>query len=132
MSLATLKGGIEMGRKKKAKEVETMVEPEIEETIEEVVEPEVEETIEEVIEPEIEETIEKVEETIEEVNEIKGKVSANKLYLRSGPSKEANPSKILDINTEVLIDSEFNDETFYKVILNDGTEGYCVKEFIKI
>jgi len=101
MSLATLKGGIEMGRKKKAKEVETMVEPE-------------------------------VEETIEEVSEIKGKVSVNKLYLRSGPSKEANPSKILDINTEVLIDSEFNDETFYKVILNDGTEGYCVKEFIKI
>jgi len=125
MSLATLKGGIEMGRKKKAKEVETMVEPEVEETIEEVVEPEVEETIEEVVEPE-------VEETIEEVSEIKGKVSVNKLYLRSGPSKEANPSKILDINTEVLIDSEFNDETFYKVILNDGTEGYCVKEFIKI
>ena len=129
-----------MGRKKKAKEVETMVEPEItDEVVEEtMVEPEVtDEVVEETIEPEITEDV--VEESVEpeeiaepEISEIKGKVSVKRLYLRSGPSKDAVPSKILDINTEVLIDTEFNDETFYKVVLNDGTEGYCVKEFIKV
>jgi hypothetical protein len=107
-----------MGRKKKAKEVETMVEPEVMDEV-------VEETVE-AVEPEIEEIAEP------EISEIKGKVSVNKLYLRSGPSKNAAPSKILDVGTEVLIDTEFNDETFYKVVLNDGTEGYCVKEFIEV
>lgn len=127
MSLATLKGGIEMGRKKKAKEVETMVEDTIE-----TVEPEVtEEVIEETVEPEVTEEVEEVVEPEEEIIEMpKGKIIANKLYLRSGPSKDSEPSEILTKNTEVFIDEQFKNKTFYKVVLDNGTEGYCVKEFI--
>ena len=113
MSLEALKGGIEVGRRKKPSEVK--------EVVEEVVEPVVDEVVEE--EPVIEE---------QPIVEKKGKVTALKLYLRSEPSTESEPLKTLDRDTLVTINDAFVDSKFYKVALNDGLEGYCVKEFIEI
>lgn len=88
---------------------------------------EVKEVVEEVVEPVVDEVVEG-----ESVIEKKGKVTALKLYLRSEPSTESEPLKTLDRDTLVTINDAFVDSKFYKVALNDGFEGYCVKEFIEI
>lgn len=94
---------------------------------------EVKEVVEEVVEPVVDEAIEE-KSVIEEqsIVEKKGKVTALKLYLRSEPSTESEPLKTLDRDTLVTINDVFVDSKFYKVALNDGLEGYCVKEFIEI
>ena len=41
-------------------------------------------------------------------------------------------SDIVPVETELLIDSDFEHELFYSVLTPDGIDGYCMKEFVDI
>ena len=89
----------------------------------------------EVIEP-----VETVEEVAEEVIEVveaeivkAGKVvNCSKLNVRKRPVATAEVICIIDVNTEVVVDEEKSTAEFFKVVLNSGTEGYCMKKFIAV
>lgn len=87
------------------------------------------------VENTVNEIIEVLEDVVEEVKQplfTKAKVVANKLHLREEPSKESRSLRILDKDTKVKILDEFGYDDFYNVVLEDGTNGFCVKEFIEI
>ena len=103
-----------MGRRKQ--KVNVIPEPPVENTVDEIIEVPEEDVVEEVKQPLF----------------TKAKVIANKLHLREEPSKESRSLKILDKDTKVKILDEFGYDNFYNVELEDGTNGFCVKEFIEI
>ena len=79
--------------------------------------------IEDVVEPEI----------IEEIVETKGAVTGcSKLFVRTEPIKNANPAGVINENDKVTIDLKNSTEEYYKVLTNDGLEGYCLKTYIEI
>lgn len=79
--------------------------------------------------------VEEIKEVVEEVPKIvevkNGIVNCNKLNVRIEPKKDGAITTIIsqgDI-VKVLDDS---DKEFYKVIISNGSEGYCMKKFIDI
>ena len=70
---------------------------------------------------------------IEEAADIKnGKVTnCENLNVRKDASKDANILKVIPKDTTVIIDND-NRNGFYNVILEDGTEGYVMKEYITL
>lgn len=78
--------------------------------------------------------------TVEEVvsaptEPISGIVSnCNKLNVRSAPTKEAKVICIIDAKTKITIDPNTSTDDWFHVYLTegDGTEGFCMKEFITV
>lgn len=95
-----------------------------------VEEPVVEEPIEEVVE----ETI--VEEPVveEKTSELKPAYVYNctRLNVRSEASLESEVVCIIDPSTQIMVDEEASIEEFYKVYVETGAEGFCLKMFIKL
>lgn len=131
------------GRKSnKVKEENIMEEKVIDEEVvlgpvEEITEPTVEEiVVEEVTEDPIEEVVPEPVEEIkinEEPTEVNGFVDGvSKLYVRTNPSKDSDPVGIIDKSTKVKIDTVLSTEDFYKVVTENGLDGYCMKEYITI
>lgn len=66
---------------------------------------------------------------------ISGIVSnCNKLNVRSAPTKEAKVICIIDAKTKIIIDPDTSTDDWFHVYLTegDGTEGFCMKEFITV
>ena len=59
-------------------------------------------------------------------------VECPKLNVRSGADAKAPVVCIIDRNTTVEIDMTESTEYFYKVYLENGSEGYCMKQFIEL
>lgn len=59
-------------------------------------------------------------------------VGCKRLNIREEPSKEAEVVDIVPVETELLIDPDFEHELFYSVLTPDGIDGYCMKEFVDI
>lgn len=76
------------------------------------------------------------ESTVEEVNSTDstqtiGFVSGcEKLYVRTGPSKDSEPLCIIEKDAELTVDLEKSTSSFFKVKTASGVEGYCMKDFI--
>ena len=83
----------------------------------------------------IEEPVEIVPEVIEETPEViqlkEGIVNCNKLNVRIEPKKDSDILSIISQNDVVQILDD-SDEEFYKVMISDNKEGYCMKKFIDI
>lgn len=62
---------------------------------------------------------------------IMGKVSCDKLYVRTEPYKDSAPLTIIEKNDEIMILSS-DDQDFYHICTAAGIEGYVVKTFISI
>lgn len=63
-----------------------------------------------------------------------GKVVANKLYVRTGPSKDFDPVSYVELGSELLITGGYQDPfvDWYEVITASGQEGYVMKDFVEI
>lgn len=68
--------------------------------------------------------------TVQEVTTKRGIVTAKKLNVRKGPSKQTNPAAVIDKGSEVVIEEELQD--WYKVRIAGGIVGYCMAEFITV
>ena len=79
----------------------------------------------------VKEVVEKVPEVIESVESKTGIVNCDKLNVRSEPKKDSIVTLIISKGDVVKI-LEDSDKEFYKVIISNGTEGYCMKKFIDI
>lgn len=55
-----------------------------------------------------------------------------KLNVRKKPKKDAEIVSVIILATEVMVDPKKSTKDFYKVTLADGTEGFCMKEFIAV
>lgn len=55
-----------------------------------------------------------------------------RLNVRKQPDGNADVIDVIDMLTEVSVDMENSTDTFYKICLAAGIEGYCAKEFIAI
>ena len=58
-----------------------------------------------------------------------------KVNLRKSPYKDSDGKNIvtsLILDTAVIIDEEKSTDEFYKVTTEDGLEGYCMKQFIRL
>lgn len=76
-----------------------------------------------------------VEETPKKESKVGVVANCVKLNLRRSPLKDSDGKNIiteLPIDTAVVIDDEKSTDEFYKVITEDGTEGYCMKEFFRL
>lgn len=77
-----------------------------------------------------------VEEVIEEPKEIvdiykNGFVTGcEQLNVRQSPDVKAKPVCIIKLGTSVKVDEKSSTDIFYKVQLLDGTEGFCMKQYI--
>lgn len=82
---------------------------------------------------EIVEEVEEIESTDKEDDLVFGRVSAEMLYLREGPSKGSKDLKVLKKDEELMIDEPFNayDEWIH-VCTQEGIEGYVMKAFVRI
>lgn len=78
----------------------------------------------EAVETEVQETT--------EVTPVIGTVNCAKLNVRKQGKINADRVCIIDKDTEVTIDEAKSTKNFYKIKLANGTEGYCVKEFITL
>ena len=58
-------------------------------------------------------------------------VDCSRLNVRKSPNLKADVLCEIKTSVEVTILSE-SKKDFYKVVLKDGTEGYCMKKHIKI
>ena len=74
-----------------------------------------------------------VEET-EESKSTYGIVSScGYLNVRKEPIKDAdNILRTIELSALVVVDLDESTEDFYKVICEDGVEGYCMKDYIEI
>jgi hypothetical protein len=83
----------------------------------------------------IEDPVEIVPEVIEETPEViqlkEGIVNCNKLNVRIEPKKDGDILSIINRNDVVQILDD-SDKEFYKVMISDNKEGYCMKKFIDI
>lgn len=61
-----------------------------------------------------------------------GIVTANKLNIRKLSSPGAEVTAIVDKNTELMIDPEYETVEWFKVYTAAGVEGYCMKKFVEI
>ena len=85
----------------------------------------------EVVEPEVKETV--AEEVKEEpvLAQPAVVVNCSKLNVRKKPDIESKVVCILNVGDEVGIIGSL-DKTFYEVKLANGTEGFCMKKYIKV
>lgn len=79
------------------------------------------------------------EQAVEETHKQESKVgtvhNCTKVNLRRTPVYEINGKNIvaeLVLGTAVVIDDEKSTDEFYKVTTEDGLEGYCMKQFIRL
>lgn len=77
-----------------------------------------------------------VESVVEEVEMAETKIGSVTdcllLNVRELPDKESNVLCVIECLTELLIDVTFEHDEFYKVCLETGVEGYCMKKFIAL
>lgn len=92
-------------------------------------EPVMEEVLDEVVEEIVEEVIE--EPVVEAQKVAFGKVvNCSLLNVRKAPSAKAEILCTIPVNVEVIIDEEGSTGDFYKVGLESGVEGFCMKKFV--
>lgn len=74
------------------------------------------------------------EESQESANETKYGVVADceNLNVREAPNPDATVVKIIDKDSEVMIDESESTDDFYKVCTASGVEGFCMKQFIAV
>lgn len=58
--------------------------------------------------------------------------NCQKLYVRKRPEPTAVPVGVIDEGTKVTIDSRRSTEDFYRVTVENGVYGYCMKQFIEV
>lgn len=88
----------------------------------------------------IEETAaEPVDQPVEESPKKESKVgivaNCEKLNLRRSPLKDSDGANIITEllpGVAVVIDEDESTSNFYKVITEDGLEGYCMRQFIEV
>lgn len=56
--------------------------------------------------------------------------NCTKLNVRKESSVESDIICVLDSGTEVMIEENKSTDHFYRVILDSGVEGYCMRDFI--
>ena len=61
-----------------------------------------------------------------------GVVTANKLNIRKLPAPTAEVVTIVEKDTTLMIDPEYETVEWYKVYTPAGIEGYCMKKFVKV
>lgn len=61
-----------------------------------------------------------------------GYVNVPKLNVRKLPSPTATPVTVINKDTKVLIDPDYETVEWVKVTLESGIEGYCMKKFITV
>ena len=80
----------------------------------------------------IDETVEVIE-PIESVKTHTGVVyNCEKLNIRKSASKDSDVVAVVDVGSELLIDTAKSTYNFYKVCTASGIEGYCMSEFVKV
>ena len=82
---------------------------------------------------------EPVEQPVEEAPKKESKVgivsNCEKLNLRRSPLKDSDGANIITEllpGVAVVIDEDESTANFYKVITEDGLEGYCMRQFIEV
>ena len=82
---------------------------------------------------------ESVDQPVEETPKKESKVgvvsNCEKLNLRRSPLKDSDGANIITellTGVAVVIDEDESTSNFYKVITEDGLEGYCMRQFIEI
>ena len=81
---------------------------------------------------EVKEVVEEVVESVPEVVQPKeGIVNCNKLNVRIEPNKDGAVLTVISKGDAVKVLEDSNKE-FYKVIISNGSEGYCMKKFIEV
>lgn len=88
----------------------------------------------------VEETAaEPVDKPVEETPKKESKVgvvsNCQKLNLRRSPLKDSDGANIITellTGVAVVIDEDESTPNFYKVITEDGLEGYCMRQFIEV
>ena len=55
-----------------------------------------------------------------------------RLNVRSEPSLTAMVLAVIDRSDEVAVDTDFSNSEWYKVQTANGTNGFCMKKFIKV
>lgn len=88
---------------------------------------------EQVVEETVEEVVEEVE-VEEKTSELKPAYVSNctRLNVRSEASLESEVVCIIDPSTQIMVDEEASIEEFYKVYVETGAEGFCLKMFVKL
>lgn len=77
--------------------------------------------------------VESVDETTNVTEKTNGVVcGCETLFVRSEANKESSPLTIIEKDSKVEIDLDQSTEDFYKVTIESGIEGYCMKKFIEI
>lgn len=83
--------------------------------------------------------VEPLNQTIEEAPKKESKVgtvvNCEKLNLRRSPLKDSDGANIITellSGVAVVIDEDESTPDFYKVTTEDGLEGYCMKQFIRL
>ena len=80
----------------------------------------------------IDETVEVIE-PIESVKTHTGVVyNCEKLNIRKSASKDSDVVAVVDVGSELLIDTAKSTYNFYKVCTASGIEGYCMSEFVRV
>ena len=84
-------------------------------------------------------TAEPVDQPVEESPKKESKVgivaNCEKLNLRRSPLKDSDGANIITEllpGVAVVIDEDESTPNFYKVITEDGLEGYCMRQFIEV
>ena len=82
---------------------------------------------------------EPVDQPVEESPKKESKVgivaNCEKLNLRRSPLKDSDGANIITVlfpGVAVVIDEDESTSNFYKVITEDGLEGYCMRQFIEV
>lgn len=80
------------------------------------------------VEPVVEEVVEETTEVVD--SELLGRVNYAKLNIRTSPSTTAKVEKVVSKDDLVTILDE--EDSWYHVSLEDGTTGYCMREYIDV
>ena len=76
-----------------------------------------------------------VEESPKKESKVGIVVNCEKLNLRRSPLKDSDGANIITEllpGVAVVIDEDESTPNFYKVITEDGLEGYCMRQFIEV
>ena len=105
------------------KRTEEMMDEELEETVE------TEEREDESVETEVEEV--ETEEPEEEESIFVGTVTnCKKLNIRETPSLQGKVLCVLEEGSELMVDKTESTDEWYKVYLESGISGFCMKDYI--
>lgn len=72
--------------------------------------------------------------TVNNVNNLNEGIITNckKLNIREKAFKDAKIIEVVDVDTKVLVDKKQSTNIFYKVVTNSGTEGFAMRNFVKL